>query len=112
MPTGPKNVHHAMKRGLRARFPEPGTSGRRALRRLSPISSAFTSGRLAGCALTLLEVFEKRSAGLLEVLPHHLQDACSAPLQLRGRLTGDPDAGPAELVGAERDGRTFHGVHE
>src|SRR5713101_657834 len=64
-----------------------------ALRRLSAISSAFPFGQLAGCALTLLEVFEQRSAGLLEVLSHHLQDACSARLQLRGCLAGGPHTG-------------------
>src|SRR5258707_13358198 len=64
-----------------------------ALRRLSAISSAFPFGQLAGRALTLLEVFEERSTGQLELLPHHLQNACSARLQLRGRLAGDPHTG-------------------
>src|SRR5204862_7014983 len=65
-----------------------------------------------GRALASLEIIEERSARLLKLLSYHLQDAGSARLQLRCRLAVDSHACAAQLLGAERDRRPLHGVHE
>src|SRR5882762_7304022 len=66
----------------------------------------------AGGALAFLEIVEERGARLLKLLPYHLQDAGPARLQFRCRLAVDSHARPAQLLGAERDRRALHGVHE
>src|SRR5437899_6455500 len=65
-----------------------------------------------GRALASLEIIEQRSARLLKLLPYHFQDAGSARLQFRSRLAVDPHARPTQLLGAERDRRALHGVHQ